>query len=56
MTLALFPLALVNLPIQNISLFTVNLAFVALLALAYAAFIQWGRWQYSFEVWEVVSL
>ena len=56
MTLALFPLALVGLPIQDISLFTVNLAFVALLAIAYAAFIQWGKRQYSFEVWEVVSL
>lgn len=56
MTLALFPLALVNLPIQNISLFTVNLAFVALLAIAYAAFIQWGRQQYSFEVWEAIAL
>lgn len=56
MTLALFPLALVSIPIQNISLFTVNLAFVALLAIAYAAFIQWGKQQYSFEVWQVVSL
>ena len=56
MTLALFPLALVSLPIQNISLFTVNLAFVALMAVAYAAFIQWGKSQYSFEFWEVVSL
>lgn len=56
MTLALFPLALVSVPIQNISLFTVNLAFVALLAIAYAAFLQWGKRQYSFEVWEVVSL
>lgn len=56
MTLALFPLALVGLPIQDISLFTVNLAFVALLAIAYAAFIQWGKRQYSFEAWEVVSL
>lgn len=56
MTLALFPLALVSLPIQNISLFTVNLAFVALLAVAYAAFIQWGKRQYSFELREVVSL
>lgn len=56
MTLALFPLALVGLPIQNISLFTVNLAFVAVLAIAYAAFLQWGKRQYSFEAWEVVSL
>lgn len=56
MTLAFFPLALVSLPIQNMSLFTVNLAFVALLAVAYAAFIQWGKRQYSFELREVVSL
>ena len=56
MTLALFPLALVGLPIQDISLFTVNLAFVALLAIAYAAFLQWGKRQYSFEIWEVVGL
>lgn len=56
MTLALFPLALVNLPIQNLSLFVVNLSFVALLAMAYAACIQWGRRQYSFELWEVVGL
>ena len=56
MTLALFPLALVNLPIPNLSLFAVNLSFVALLAIAYAACIQWGKRQYSFELWEVVSL
>lgn len=56
MTLALFPLALVNLSIKNIQLFTVNLAFVALLAIMFAAFIKWGKNQYSFELWEVVSL
>lgn len=56
MTLALFPLALVSLSIKNIQLFTVNLAFVALLAIMYAAFIKWGRNKYSFELWEVVSL
>ena len=56
MTLALFPLALMGLSIKNIQLFTVNLAFVALLAIAFAAFIKWGKNQYSFELWEVVSL
>ena len=56
MTLALFPLALVGLPIRNLRLFTVNLAFVALLAIAYAAFIRWGKRQNSFEWWEVAIL
>ena len=54
--ITLFPLALINLPIPNLSLFAVNLSFVALLAIAYAACIQWGKRQYSFELWEVVSL
>ena len=26
------------------------------MAIAYAACIQWGKRQYSFELWEVVSL
>lgn len=56
MTLALFPLALVGLPIQDLRLFTVNLIFVALLAIVYAAFIRWGKQKNSFEFWEVVTL
>ena len=56
MTLALFPLALVGLQIQDFRLFTVNLLFVALLAIAYAAFIRWGKRKNSFELWEVLSL
>lgn len=56
MTLALFPLALVSLSIRDIQLFTVNLAFVALLAIVFAVFIKWGKNRYSFELWEVVSL
>ena len=56
MTLALFPLALVGLQIQDLRLFTVNLIFVALLAIVYAAFIRWGKQKNSFELWEVATL
>ena len=56
MTLALFPLALVSLQIKDIRLFTVNLIFVALLAIFYAAFIRWGKQKNSFELWEVLIL
>ena len=56
MTLALFPLALVGLQIQDFHLFTVNLLFVALLGIVYAAFIRWGKQKNSFELWEVLSL
>ena len=56
MTLAFFPLALVGISIKNLQLFTVNLAFVALLAIAFAVFIQFGKQKHSFELWEVVGL
>ena len=56
MTLALFPLALVGLEIQDLRLFTINLIFVALLAIAYAAFIHWGKRKNSFEWWEIAIL
>lgn len=56
MTLALFPLALVGIPIEDFPLFVVNLTFVALLAILYAAFIKWGKKPNSFELWEVLTL
>lgn len=56
MTLALFPLALAGIPINDVRLFVVNLFFVALFAVVYAAFIKWGRKPNSFELWEVVTL
>ena len=56
MTLALFPLALVSLPIKDLPLFIVNLAFVALLGAVYAGFIHWGKQPHSFELWEVLTL
>ncbi len=56
MTLAFFPLALVTLPVQDFLLFSVNLAFVAILGIVYAAEIYWGAQKNSFELWEVLVL
>lgn len=56
MTLAFFPLALVTLPIDNLLLYSVNLAFVALLGIIYAAFLHWGKPNYSFSLKEVLIL
>lgn len=53
MTLAFFPLAMVGLPIEDGLLFSVNIAFVALLGAVYAGLIQWGKQKNSFELWEV---
>lgn len=56
MTLAFFPLALVTLPVENLLLYSVNLAFVALLGLMYAAFLYLGKPNYSFSLKEVLIL
>lgn len=56
MTLAVLPLALVGIPIIDSLLFSVNLAFVALIALVYAVLMRWGKPKYSFELWEVCLL
>lgn len=56
MTLAFFPLALVTLPVENLLLYTVNLVFVALLGIIYAAFLYWGKPNYSFSLKEVLIL
>jgi len=56
MTLAFFPLALVTLPVENLLLYSVNLAFVALLGIVYAAFLYLGKPNYSFTLKEVLML
>ena len=56
MTLAFFPLAIAGLPIEDMLLFSVNLAFVAILGAAYAGLIRWGKQESSFELWEVCLL
>ncbi|MEL6164202.1 MAG: sodium:calcium exchanger [Cyanobacteria bacterium J06641_2] len=56
MTLAFFPLALVTLPVDNMLLYSVNLAFVALLGIIYSAFLYLGKPSYSFSFKEVLIL
>ncbi|MEW5926059.1 MAG: sodium:calcium exchanger [Gemmatimonadota bacterium] len=56
MTVAFLPLALVTLPIQDLPLFGVNLAFVALVPAAYAALIHWGSQEHGFKLWQVLVL
>lgn len=55
MSLAMVPLALAGLSIQDLPMFLVNLGFVALFAIAYGALVNWGddKGKYSFEAWEV---
>ena len=56
MTLAFFPLAVVSLPVEDLKIYTINLAFISLLGLAYAAFIYWGRPKNSFSFLEIIGL
>lgn len=56
LAVALVPLALVTLPIQNLQLYTVNLVFVALIPTLYAALIHWGSDQHGFKRWQVAAL
>ena len=56
MTVALVPLALVTLPIEDLRLFSVNLAFVAILPAVYAALIHWGSDEHGFTRGQVVAL
>ncbi|MEM8530942.1 MAG: sodium:calcium exchanger [Chloroflexota bacterium] len=56
MTLAFLPLALVSTPIQDFQLFWVNLLFVGLLAIAYAAAIRINRGERGFGFGEIILL
>jgi cation:H+ antiporter len=56
MTLGFLPLALVTLPVQDLRLYWVNLAFVALMPALYAAFIHWGSREHGFKRWQVLAL
>lgn len=56
LTVALLPLALIGMPISNLSLFSVNLSFVALMLALYAAFIHFhGGHKYGFRRWHVFA-
>ena len=55
-TLSFVPLALATLPIENLRLFAINLAGVALVGALYAAFVWWGGREKGFQRWQVVAL
>lgn len=56
LTLSFVPLALVGLPVENLRLFAINLAGVALVATLYAAFVWWGGREKGFAWWQVALL
>ena len=56
MTIAFIPLTIIAMPIQDLRLFWVSLAFVAIMPALYAAFIWWGRVRETgFRRWQVLS-
>ena len=56
MTLAFFPIALVTVQLQNLRLYSVSLAMLILLAIAYGALIRWGSSEPGFTLWKVIVL
>ena len=56
MTVAFFPLALITLPVEDMQLFSITLAFVALVGALYAAFIHWGAEEHGFKRWQSMAL
>ncbi len=55
MSVAFFPLALVNTPVEDFQLYWVNLAFVGLMPLLYTLFIHQSRSQHGFSRWQVFA-
>lgn len=56
MTIAFLPLAFVGVRVQNVLLYGVNIAFVALVPAVYAALIHWGSPEHGFKRWQVLAL
>jgi cation:H+ antiporter len=56
MTLAFIPLTIVGMPIENMQLFWVALAFVTIMPALYAGFIWWGGRDTGFKRWQVLML
>ena len=56
MTVAFVPLALIGMPVEDLRLFAVNLAFVFLVPVAYAASVHWGSREHGFLRWQVLLL
>ncbi len=53
-TLALFPLAILTIPINDIYFYLINLTFIALLALFHVIFLGWKNPKYSFSRQEIL--
>lgn len=56
MTVAFFPLALVGTPVDDLLLYGVNLSFVAVMPIAFAAIAHWGSKEHGFRAWHVAAL
>lgn len=56
LSVALLPLALVTVPIEDLQLYAVNLVAVALIPALYAALIHWGSEEHGFKLWQVMTL
>ena len=56
MMLAFIPLTIIGMPIENMQLFWVPLAFVATMPALYAGFIWWGGRESGFKRWQVFAL
>ncbi|GAB3833199.1 sodium:calcium exchanger [Pontibacter rugosus] len=58
MAVAFLPLALVTVPVKDLTLYVTVLSFVALVGILYAAFIHWGgkNGQHGFNRWQVYTL
>ena len=54
MTVALVPLALVTVPVENFQLYWVNLVFVALMPTVYAGLTHWGATEHGFTRWQIL--
>jgi cation:H+ antiporter len=54
MSVAFFPLALVNTPVEDFQLYWVNLAFVGLMPLLYSVFVHQSKSQHGFSKWQIL--
>nr|WP_246068395.1 sodium/calcium exchanger protein [Fodinibius sediminis] len=54
MSVAFFPLALVNTPVEDFQLYWVNLAFVGLMPLLYSVFVHQSKSQHGFSRWQIL--
>lgn len=54
MSVAFFPLALVNTPVEDFQLYWINLTFVGLIPLIYSVFVHQSKSQHGFSKWQIL--